>query len=278
MLGLGKIKNIAVYGASSTLVRWLCIVVLLLNGNGLTGLAIGWIIGDSIALLLYSITVIKSIEPKLQAVRKYVIILLDLLRFSWPIYVSSIISFLYTWYDRVLILTFLTLSELGVYNVAYQAFSVPILIALSLSSSLLPYYGMAYGVGDNEAITLGVRRVSKYAMLIISPLMLGLAATAKPVITLFAGPQYELGWPVLTVLSVFGLVYSVSPALSNLLLIYGKTKIILLLNVSSIALSLILIPMISIMKLEGFAVMKGVSFLSSLHSPYTLYRKQLRYE
>lgn len=264
LLGLGKIKNIAVYGVSSTMVRWLFIIVLLLNGNGLIGLAIGWIMGDSIALLLYSITVTKNVGSKLQATQKYIAILSDLLKFSWPIYVSSIIYFLYTWYDRVLILTFLTLSDLGVYNVAYQAFSVPTLIATSLSSSLLPYYGMAYGAGDDEAIILGVKRVSKYAMLVISPLMLGLATTAKPVITLFAGQQYELGWPVLTVLSVFGLVYSVSPALGNLLLIYGKTKIILLLNVLSIALSLILIPLLSILKLEGLAVMKGVSFLSSL--------------
>ncbi|MEM2914347.1 MAG: oligosaccharide flippase family protein, partial [Candidatus Bathyarchaeia archaeon] len=143
LLGLGKIKNIAVYGVSSTIVRWLCIIVLLLNGNGLIGLAIGWVMGDSVALSLYSITVTKNVGSKLQAAQKYVTILSDLLKFSWPIYVSSIIHFLYTWYDRVLILTFLTLPDLGVYNVVYQAFSIPILIATSLGSSLLPYYGMA---------------------------------------------------------------------------------------------------------------------------------------
>ncbi|MEM3030005.1 MAG: oligosaccharide flippase family protein, partial [Thermoproteota archaeon] len=263
LLGLGKIKNIAVYGVLSTIVRWLCIIVLLLNGNGLIGLAIGWVMGDSVALLLYSITVTKNVGSKLQVAQKYVAILSDLLKFSWPIYMSSIIHFLYTWYDRVLILTFLTLPDLGVYNVVYQAFSIPILIATSLGSSLLPYYGMAYGAENEEAITFGVRRVSKYSMLIVSPLILGLAATAKPVVTLFAGQQYESGWPVLTLLSLFGLIYGLLPAFSSLLLVYGKTKIILLVNAASIVLSMVFLPLLSTLGLEGLAVMKGVSFLFS---------------
>lgn len=261
LLGLGKMRNIAIYGVSSSIVRWVCIIVLLLNGYGLIGLATGWIMGDSVALLLYSTTVIKHVGSRTQVIRNYVPLLLGLLRFSWPIYTSLIIGFLYTWYDRVLILTFLTLPDLGVYNVVYQAFSVPILIASSLGSSLLPYYGMAYGAKNDEAITLGVRRVSKYSMLIVSPLILGLAATARPVITLFAGQQYESGWLVLSLLSVFGLTYGLSPAFSSLLLIYGRTMIILLVNMASIALSMVFLPLLSTLGLEGLAVMKGVSFL-----------------
>ncbi|MEM2980374.1 MAG: oligosaccharide flippase family protein [Thermoproteota archaeon] len=263
LLGLGKIKNIAIYGVLSSIVRWICVIVFLLNGYGLIGLAIGWVMGGLVALLLYSMTVIKNVRSRTQAAQKYVPLLLSLLRFSWPIYMSSIIHFLYTWYDRVLILTFLTLPDLGVYNVVYQAFSIPILIATSLGSSLLPYYGMAYGAENEEAITFGVRRVSKYSMLIVSPLILGLAATAKPVVTLFAGQQYESGWPVLTLLSLFGLIYGLLPAFSSLLLVYGKTKIILLVNAASIVLSMVFLPLLSTLGLEGLAVMKGVSFLFS---------------
>jgi hypothetical protein len=79
-------------------------------------------------------------------------------------------------------------------------------------------------------------------MLIMFPLALGLAATAKPVITLFAGQQYEAGWPILATLALFGLVYGFSPAFSNILLIYGKTKTILLVNLRSVALSLTMLP------------------------------------
>lgn len=95
------------------------------------------------------------------------------------------------------------------------------------------------------------------------PLALGLAATAKPVIALFAGQQYEQGWPILATLSIFGLVYGVSPAFSNILLIYGKTRIILLLNLASVAISLILLPAIQILGLTGLALIRGISLTST---------------
>ena len=65
----------------------------------------------------------------------------ELLKFSWPIYIASVASFLYTWYNRALVLTYLSLAELGVYNVAYTAFSVLISVTSSLGSALFPYYG-----------------------------------------------------------------------------------------------------------------------------------------
>jgi len=160
-----------------------------------------------------------------------------------------------------LILAFLPLSDLGVYNIAYMAFSVLASIATSLGSALLPYYGMAYGRNDHKAITAGIRRASKYTMLVMFPLALGLAATAKPTITLFAGQQYEQGWPILATLSLFGLVYGLSPALSNLLLIYGKTKTILLLNLVSVVSSLALLPLVRLLNLTGLAVVRGASLL-----------------
>ena len=142
-----------------------------------------------------------------------------------------------------------------------MAFSVLASIATSLGSALLPYYGMAYGRNDHKAITTGIRRASKYTMLVMFPLALGLAATAKPTITLFAGQQYEPGWLVLATLSLFGLVYGLSPAFSNLLLIYGKTKTILLLNLTSVASSLALLPLVQLLSLTGLAVVRGASLL-----------------
>jgi O-antigen/teichoic acid export membrane protein len=100
-------------------------------------------------------------------------------------------------------------------------------------------------------------------MLTMFPLALGLAATAKPVITLFAGQQYEAGWPVLATLALFGLVYGFSPAFSNLLLIYGKTKTILLVNLTSVALSLTMLPTLQFLGLTGLATVRGASLLLS---------------
>jgi len=97
--------------------------------------------------------------------------------------------------------------------------------------------------------------------MLFAPLALGLFSTSRPVITLFAGQQYDSGYTVLLILSIFALVYSVSPALSNLLLIYGKTVTILLLNLMPVGVSLLTMPLIWYLGLNGLAFMKGLSLL-----------------
>ena len=263
LLGCGKLKSIAVYGISSTAARWLFITLFLLNGQGLTGVIYGWIIGDTALLVMFALSTIKRTNLRRSMLNESARLLPQMLKFSMPIYISTIISFLYAWYDKALILAFLPLEQLGIYNVAYTAFSVLVSIAASLGSALLPYYGVAYGRNNHKAISEAVKRAGKYTMIIMFPLALGLAATAKPVITLFAGQQYEAGWPVLATLALFGLVYGFSPAFSNLLLIYGKTKTILLVNLTSVALSLTMLPTLQFLGLTGLATVRGTSLLLS---------------
>ncbi len=187
-----------------------------------------------------------------------------ILKFSWPLFVTAIVSFIYMWYDRVIILAFLPLTDLGIYNVSYQAFTVLAALATALGSALYPFYGMAYGKKDHEAIALGIKRATRYTILIIFPLALGLLSTANPVITLFAGQQYESGWSVLAILAVFGLVYGLLPAFTGLLVIYEKTKTFLLLSLVPVLLSLGLLPLIWVSGLNGLAAMRGVSLLVTL--------------
>jgi O-antigen/teichoic acid export membrane protein len=74
--------------------------------------------------------------------------LAKLLRFSFPLYLASVVSFLYSYYDRVVVLAFLPLSDVGIYDVAYKVFSVLIAFTAPFSSALFPYYGSAYDRSD----------------------------------------------------------------------------------------------------------------------------------
>lgn len=263
LLGRGKLKSMAIISVSSVAARWLFIVLFLLSGHGLTGVIYGWIIGDSALVAMLVLSTLAGIDLRKRMLRESVKLSPQMLKFSTPLYISTIISFLYTCYDKALILAFLPLEQLGVYNIAYTAFAVLTSIATSLGSALFPYYGMVYGKSDHKSVSEAVKRASKYTMLIMFPLTLGLAATAKPVITLFAGQQYEVGWPVLATLALFGLIYGFSPAFSGLLLIYGRTKTILLVNLTSVALSLTMLPTLSILGLTGLAIVRGTSLIST---------------
>lgn len=269
LLGSGRMKRIAVCGVSSIAARWLSIVILVWS-YGFYGAVIGWIIGDLTRLLLLAVSSMKLVSIKDDLLHRSVALLPRLLRFSWPLFMASIVTFLYTWYDRALVLVFLPLPDLGVYDMSYRAFSVLAALATALGQSLFPYYGMAYGRKAHKAVTSGIRTASRYTMMAVFPLTLGLFSTARPVITLFAGQQYEPGWTILAILSVFGLTYGLSPALglsptsSGLLLIYEKTKTVLLLSLVPVASSLASLPLLMVLGLNGLAVMRGASMLLTL--------------
>jgi O-antigen/teichoic acid export membrane protein len=88
-------------------------------------------------------------------------------------------------------------------------------------------------------------------------------AASKPTLTIFAGSQYEAGWTILSIFSLFGLIYGITPALSNVLLIYRKTRTILLLSFVPVVSSLVLVPLLWILGLVGVAIMKGMSLALS---------------
>ncbi len=263
LLGIGRLKEIAIFGIASVSVIWLSVTAFLLADKGTDGIVLGWIIGDGALLIMLALVVARFAEfrKRLSNSAKQIP---SLLKFALPLYLASAVSFLHAWYDKAIVLAYLPLSDLAVYNTASMAFSVLVTIATALGSALIPYYGMAHGRNDQRAIRLGIKRVSKYTILAMFPLTLGLMATSKPTLALFAGQQYETGWAVLATLSIFGLTYGITPALSNLLLIYGKTKTILVLSLTSTILSLTLLPLIGILGLEGLAIIRGASLALSL--------------
>ncbi|MEM3956739.1 MAG: oligosaccharide flippase family protein [Thermoproteota archaeon] len=193
LLGSGRLKTMAFFNTVSVAARWVLIVTLLLGGYGLTGVFYGWVVGSLVLLTLLAFSTLRIKGFRSSSGEHGV--LWSMLRFSTPVYAASIVSFLYNWYDKALILAFLPLQQLGVYNVAYTAFSVFASIASAIGSSLLPYYGVMYGRGEHSAISEGVRRVSKYTMLLLFPLALGLASTSRLVLIVFAGSMSRGGQP-----------------------------------------------------------------------------------
>ena len=83
-------------------------------------------------------------------------------------------------------------------------------------------------------------------------------------ITIFAGQQYESGRSILAILAAFGLTYGLLPAFTGLLVVYEKTKTVLLLSIVPVIVSLNLLPLLYYMGLNGLAIMRGVSLLVTL--------------
>jgi len=276
LLGMDRIKQIAGISVMSVFVRATVAVFLLLQGFGLVGYVTGWIIGDLVHLILSISFIVKAKSIRICPIEETIPYVKTLAKFSWPLFVTNTVAFLYNWFDRALLLVYIPLSEVAVYNVAYKAFMLLYTIPTALRSTLFPYYGEQYGRNKHENIIAGVRASTRYAALFYTPLALGLMITANPVITLFAGAAYGGGDVILAILSFLGGISGLGVALGTLLLVFEMTPTVLLVNACSIgaslALSAVLLPFLGTI---GVAIVKGVSLIIPLGLTVIYLRRRL---
>jgi O-antigen/teichoic acid export membrane protein len=276
LIGMDRIKEVAILSTASAFARYALIVSLLLFGFGLTGFVTGGIIGDSIYLVSSISLMIKTRSVELCSIRETIPYLKKLAKFSWPLFTTNIVTFLYNWFDRALLLAYTPLAEVAVYSVAYTAFTALYAIPTALATTLFPYFATQYGKNQHENIAAGVRTSTRYIALLYVPLALGLTITSNAAITFFAGQAYERGDTVLAALSIFGGISGIGAALGPLLLVFEMTPVVLLINVCSVgvssALSFLLLPSLGI---NGIAIVRGVSMIVSLALTVFFLRKRL---
>ena len=185
--------------------------------------------------------------------------------FSWPIYLSSWVGFGYNWFDRTLLLAYVPLADVGVYNVAVTAFGVMASIPGAISTALFPQYSELQGRDGMRSLEKAVSTASRYVSYVVVPLAVGLAATARPAISLFAGRAYEMGAIPLAILSLFGAVTCVRAALSDIFSIAERTKVSALLSLIvlsiSVFLGILLLPSTGVL---GATILRGVAMVLGL--------------
>jgi len=116
-----------------------------------------------------------------------------------------------------------------------------------------------------RSLEKAVRTASRYVCYVVVPLAVGLAATARPTISLFAGRAYEMGAIPLAILSLFGAFTFVGFALSDIFSITERTKISALLTLMIVSISVFLgflvLPSTGVI---GAAVLRGVAMVLGL--------------
>lgn len=275
LLGMNRVKEMAIMEVMSVSTRQIFAVGLLLHGFGLTGYITGWVLSDLVYLILSTSLIVKSKSIKIYPVKETIPYLKTLARFAWPLFIANTVMFLYTWFDRALLLAYTPLTDVAVYDVAFKAFTVLYTIPIALGNTLFPYYAEQHGRNQHENIVAGVRASTRYIALLYVPLALGLTITANSTITLFAGAQYASGDKTLAILSLFGGISSIGVALGTLLLIFEMTPTVLLINIcsvgTSLALSFVMVPFLGI---AGMAIVKGFSMIISLVLTIIFLRKR----
>ena len=272
LLGLQKIREVAIFNLIGLAIRLILIVLLLLLGFGLFGIVFAWLLGNLANCLLYIRIIFKSLGPP-----TFSFSLRHILRFSYPLYFSGILGFIYGWFDQVLLLASLSLSELGVYSVALRAFGVLQGVTIAISTTLFPKYSEMHGRNGVKSVEKAIPDASRYICYTTMPLAFGLLAVARPAITLFAGAAYSIGSQPLVILCFFFAIVCIQTALSGILSILEKTLIVSGLTLANIAIgfifSVLLLPPFGIL---GLSIARGITMLSSLFLLIWVLRKKIK--
>jgi len=220
LYSLHEFKKIATISIYTAIIRTGVAFILLISGMGISGIVIGYIIGDTISLLAFGYILRTSI---FKTGRQK--IMTSLFKYSFPLYGSSILTFFSTNVDYYLVLILSTLSIAGIYSVAVLIGTVLLMILTSLEQTLLPFFSHLYGRTDIESLKNTSTVVSRYLFLIYLPLGFAAFASSPAIITGIFGERYiESIYPSMII--VLGITLtSIGTVFNNVLKSVGRTRI-----------------------------------------------------
>lgn len=260
IFGMNRFKAAAIIGSAGIILRQCSIIILIILTRNFVGLVFGWIISDIATLAAYGLFIIYNLGlPKnLFSLRK-------LISFSWPLSIGNIIGFASSWFDRAVLIAFVPLASLGVYNAALYAFGVLSGLTGSVNNAILPAYSEIGGRSGLESCRRAMWLSSRYASLTFVPLAFGLFATARIALTVFVGQAYVGGTESLMILSLIFAFTLFGLTLGTMLLALSQTRAAMWITVATVLLGIasayVLLPLMGI---TGASIARGVAMVVSL--------------
>ncbi|MEK6809671.1 MAG: flippase [Nanoarchaeota archaeon] len=189
----------------------------------------------------------------------------ELFSFGLPLMAADIGGKVIGYTNTLLLTYFVSLTEVGIYNVVLPSALFFIQISRAISAIVFPISTELHYKKDTKRLAKGLSLLYSYCFALIIPLIFTLFAFAGFFLDLFFGADYvsgALAFKILLVGSMFFILASVNTIIiSSMGEPKEATKIILVSAVLNVALNLILIPIYSI---NGAAVATALAYLSSL--------------
>jgi O-antigen/teichoic acid export membrane protein len=196
-----------------------CAVMLAWRGFGVKSLAADLLLTSALeSLLLFRAS---GWRPRLEL---RVAVLRDLLGFSTNRVIARMLALSASPVDRFLIGKFLGSGALGLYVRAYNLARLPVLsVSRAIVRAMFP--SLALIQQDAARIREVYLRTTAAVALVTFPMCLGLFAAAEPLIVGVLGSQWRETVPILRILSLAGLVQSITVLASTVYLSQGRADV-----------------------------------------------------
>ena len=258
--GVYKMEYIVYTRAVEQLGMILCATAFVLIGFSTVGALWGTVIGYSLAAV-YAIYIFKVYMPKyipkpsgnFEFSRRDELRLAGtLVKFSIPVIITAIAEMLIYNICTIIMGKFLTFADVGFFAAADPISRLPLMISISVATTILPASSEAFKVKDTNALQKYVGQSYKIALLFVVPMCVGLALFAVPTLALlyFKNPAYVAGASALAILAIGMTFYSIFSISTSIVQGIGNPKIpMYILIVGSVVtgvLSWVLIPVMGI--------------------------------
>ena len=150
-----------------------------------------------------------------------------LVKFSIPVIITAIAEMLIYNICTIVMGKFLTLADIGFFTAADPIARLPLMISISIATTILPASSEAFKVNDIASLQKYVGEAYKISMLFVIPMCIGLALFAVPTLQLlyFKTPAYVAGASALAILSIGMTFYSIFAISTSIVQGIGNPRI-----------------------------------------------------
>lgn len=150
-----------------------------------------------------------------------------LVKFSIPVIITAIAEMLIYNICTMVIGKFLTLEAVGFFAAADPISRLPLMISISIATTILPASSEAFRAGNKVALEKYVSEAYKFSLLFVVPMCIGLACFAAPILRLlyFTNPAYVAGASALAILSIGMTFYSIFSISTSIVQGIGNPRI-----------------------------------------------------
>lgn len=262
MLGLQRFRTAGIIGMTYVVLVYGSAVFLLNALHSIEAVPLGWGVGYFVGVLLYYSSLTRGGHRSDVQKRE----MGDIFRYSFPLYLTGILSFGATYIDRFIVALLKDLSSIGIYTLVLLIASGVGLLSAPIGGIIFSKFSEFFAKKDNEMIKEGVRISVNAASILYVPAAIGLSAISVPILRILGGPAYVIGSLPMVIILIVNAVFIGRSSFGSALQGTRKTLVFVLSAglalLSNLMISLLLIPGLSLVGAAiGFASVPVVNFV-----------------
>jgi O-antigen/teichoic acid export membrane protein len=218
------------------------VLAVLAAGAGVISVS-GMFLVTSVATILLAMWLMRFVASPAWSVQRSG--LLPLLRAGIPIGLVVLLLTVLLRLDTVLLSLLTNNHEVGIYGAAFRLFESTMFLSWAFAGALFPWLSRKH-VEDHAKLTRGYQVGLVVMVSLLTPIGLGFALLAKPIIHLLYGATYDAAITPLRLLGVLVISYGVNTLTSSTLAAHDRPglmhRILLLTAIQNIGMNIALIP------------------------------------